>query len=133
MFTVTLDVDSGNGWEPAQGELVDITVKGSGEIVEIAKAGPDEGTCQINAAGTCTVTVNNDDPGSLVITATYEAAVGETTHEYSDSGTKTWYDPPHPPTGSDSGWILRVGGFLALAGLALLLLARRRRTVDAAA
>ena len=133
VFTVTLEVDRGEGWGPAEGEEVDITVSGTGQIIEIDTAGAAAGTCEINAEGTCEVTVNSNDPGSLTVTATFDAVVGETTGTYTDSGVKTWIDKPHPPTGSSTGPIIRIGGALALAGLALLLIARRRRPTPVAA
>jgi uncharacterized repeat protein (TIGR01451 family) len=93
-FTATLLVDPGTGvFGPAAGETLTITASGTGAITSIVTgtvSTPTSGTCTTNASGTCDITVNSATPGSLTITASYLANVGETSATFSASGTKRW-------------------------------------------
>ena len=99
-FTVTLEVDRGSGFGPADGEQVQISTSGVGSVVGIDPAGPDGSSCTTDGDGRCQVTVNSQQPGALTLTASYLASVGSAERTVSAEGTKTWTTPPTtvPPT-----------------------------------
>ena len=95
MFTITLLRGSGGeAADPASGETVDVALVGVGTITSIVAGEVAEdglsGTCTIGDDGTCAVTIVSSVPGTSTLTASYDAAVGETSGTFTDEGVKQW-------------------------------------------
>jgi adhesin/invasin len=130
-FVATLEVDDGTGFSPAAGETLGFSVRGVGSISSIQPAGPAGGSCTTDAAGKCRITVNSPTAGSLTITVTFQAQAGPTEQTFTFDAQKSWIGGGIPNTGADSRRLVQIAAGITLAGLLLLLAARRRRTRSA--
>ncbi len=104
VFTVLLTRDDHGASEPFPGATVDLELlpsDGPAEFTEIngeAASGTtatcvtredDPDTSDVNEAGTCSVTINSDEPGSFTLHASYEATDDSgTTRIFEDNGSK---------------------------------------------
>lgn len=89
-FTVTVERDSGSGFEPLAGASVSLAWSGPpGSAIT-------GGTCtnggKTDAAGQCTVVVTSSSPGSGTLTATFDASLNSGPASFGDTGTKAWLD-----------------------------------------
>ena len=84
-FTVLVEQDTGAGFAPLPDAEVALAVSGT--------ATPDPPvptSCTTDAAGQCLITVTSSVPGTLELTATYNATAGSVTRAYDDAGEKEW-------------------------------------------
>lgn len=132
VFVAKLEVDHGDGFQVAKNESLAIGATGVGAIIGIDAAGQAANTCVTDAVGTCRITVNSAEPGTLFLSAKYDAIVGDTTGTFTAAATKGWIQNDLPQTGNESGGLIRIAVGLAAAGLALLLMAQRRRALTLA-
>jgi hypothetical protein len=92
-FTVTVNADIGEGWEPVSGAMPELKLEGVGLIIdEDCSAGTAED-------GTCSVTIRSTVPGLSTLIATYEGSAGGGDFDnpveladYIDRGDKLWVD-----------------------------------------
>jgi hypothetical protein len=84
-FTVLVEHDTGAGFEPLADAPVSLSTTGT--------AVPDPAiptSCVTDSAGTCAITTTSHTPGTLTITATYEAASDAGAVPFTDSADKEW-------------------------------------------
>jgi len=146
-FTVLVERDMGTGFEP----LADAPVSLSATGTAVPTLNPPiPSTCTTDAAGECKITTTSGTPGTIILTATYDAASDAGPVSFTGTGQKTWDPagnvvgpeaqapvPPAviPPPAPSPGLLPRTGaGMLVLLLAVLCLLAgtvltvvRRRR------
>ncbi|HLG01050.1 MAG TPA: choice-of-anchor P family protein [Acidimicrobiia bacterium] len=132
-FVVLLDKDSGDGFQPLAGETVTLALGPDTDSDGVPDGNPDARIVAVNGTprdpgtmsdscttraddlgtpedetGTCAVVVNSASPGNVVLTATWQGAVGDSTGSRSDGGGKLFVDidlakvpcpAPSPPGG----------------------------------
>jgi hypothetical protein len=93
-YTVTLLRDEGGEPFGVEGASVELAIEGPGEIIEVSDGTIAEdgrsATCTTDADGTCEVTIVSDVPGTTILTAAYDAVVGETSGTFEAGAEKHW-------------------------------------------
>jgi hypothetical protein len=146
-FTVLVEKDTGSGFAPLPNAPVALSSAGTAVVNP-----PIPSSCTTDANGECRITTTSNAPGSLTLTATYEAASDSPAGPvaFTGSGDKQWVPGPPPPvtppavaptppavvppshpgvlpfTGSAAG-LIAFGAFLVLVGFLLTTVIRRRR------
>jgi len=86
VFTVTLERNDGDGWEPVEGATPDVSLD-HGTITDNTCADP--GT---DASGVCAVTITSTTAGTSTVTVSYIAVEGGTSREFEATAEKLWID-----------------------------------------
>lgn len=91
VFTVTLErTGDGVTFDPVAGATVSFTLEGVGAFVGFEPEGPAEDSCTTDDDGRCTATISSTDAGQTIVTASYDAVLGETSFTFSDDALKRW-------------------------------------------
>jgi hypothetical protein len=96
-FTVTLERDSGSGYQPYAGQTVALSLNpgtSNAHLVSIngAPASGTSGSCTTSATGTCTVVIVATTPGLATLTATFSTTLASGQLTRTASGTKQYSD-----------------------------------------